>query len=137
MNIEQPMKEYVHEGHAVYSCQYHIVFCPKYRRKIFEGAIATRLKELFVEAQKIYGYTLIDCEVMPDHVHMLVGIKPTEKVTDMIGRIKGYTSHILREEFPEIDKRVPTLWTRGKFVSTCGTVSLEVVKNYIVNQKGK
>jgi putative transposase len=137
MNIEQTGKEYIHEGHAVYSCQYHIVFCPKYRRKLLTGDIAARLKELFVEAQSVYGYVLIDCEIMPDHVHMLAGIKPTVKVTDMIGRIKGYTSHILRQEFPEINRRLPTLWTRGKFVSTCGTVSLEVVKKYIADQKGK
>jgi putative transposase len=81
-------------------------------------------------------YQLIECEVMPDHVHLLISIPPTECVTDVIARIKGKTSHIIREEFPSLVSRLPTLWTRGKFVSTCGAVSLETVMRYIEGQKG-
>ena len=136
MKLEQPIKEYIHEGHIVYSCQYHIIFCPKYRRKVLVNGVDIRLKKFFGELQEEYEYKLIDCEVMPDHVHLLISIPPTISVSNMIARIKGRTSHMLREEFPELKKRLPTLWTRGKFVSTCGTVSLEVVMKYIEGQKG-
>jgi putative transposase len=99
------------------------------------SGIDIRLKQLFISMQEEFGYKLYEMEVMPDHVHLLLGIKPTESVTDIIGRIKGKTSHIIREEFPSIKSKLPTLWTRGKFVSTCGTVSLDVVLNYIREQK--
>ena len=136
MKLEQHEKKYIHDGHAVYSCQYHIVFCPKYRRPVLTGGVDTRLKQLFVSLQEEVKYQLIECEVMPDHVHLLISIPPTECVTDVIARIKGKTSHIIREEFPSLVSRLPTLWTRGKFVSTCGAVSLETVMKYIEGQKG-
>ena len=136
MKIEQPEKQYTHEGHTVFSCQYHIVFCPKYRRPVLVSGVDTRLKQLFVSMLEDFGYTLIDCEVMPDHVHLLISIPPMVAVTDMISRIKGKSSHILREEFPSLESKLPTLWTRGKFVSTCGSVSLEVVMKYIAEQRG-
>lgn len=136
MKLEQPDKHYTHIDHSVYSCQYHIVFCPKYRRPVLVSGVDTRLKQLFVSMQEDFGYKLIDCEVMPDHVHLLVSIPPTVAVTDIIGRIKGKSSHTLREEFPSLTTKLPTLWTRGKFVSSCGTVSLEAVMRYIEEQKG-
>ena len=82
------------------------------------------------------NYKLIESEVMPDHVHLLLCISPKESVTDVIARIKGRTSHDLRQEFPELSTKLPTLWTRSKFVSTCGTVSLQTVLEYIQGQKG-
>ena len=100
------------------------------------SGVDTRLKQLFVSMQEDFGYKLIDCEVMSDHVHLLVSIPPTVAVTDIIGRIKGKSSRILREEFPSLTTKLPTLWTRGKFVSSCGTVSLEAVMRYIEGQKG-
>jgi len=136
MKLEQPDKHYTHEGHSVYSCQYHIVFCPKYRRPVLVSGVDTRLKQLFVSMQEEFGYKLIDCEVMPDHVHLLISIPPTVAVTDIIGRIKAKSSHTLREEFPSLTTKLPTLWTRGKFVSSCGMVSLEAVMRYIEGQKG-
>ncbi len=136
MKFEQPEKQYTHLDHSVYSCQYHIVFCTKYRRSVLISGIDTRLKHLLVSMQEEFGYKLIDCEVMPDHVHLLVIIPPTVAVTDIIGRIKGKSSHTLREEFPSLTSKLPTLWTRGKFVSTCGTVSLQTVLEYIRWQKG-
>ena len=136
MKFEQPDKKYIHEGHIVYSCQYHIIFCPKYRRPVLIGNIAKRLREMLVTNQKEQNYKLIESEVMPDHVHLLLCISPKESVTDVIARIKGRTSHDLRQEFPELVSKLPTLWTRSKFVSTCGTVSLQTVLEYIQGQKG-
>ena len=79
----------------------------------------------------------MEMEVMPDHVHLLLDIDPRVGVNQVIAKIKGYTSHELRQEFPWRKKRLPTLWTRSKFISTVGAVTLEVVQQYIVNQKGE
>ncbi len=76
-------------------------------------------------------------EVMPDHVHLLLDINPKVGVFYVVNQIKGYTSRVMRNEFPEIKRRLPTLWTRSKFISSVGAVTLEVVKRYIEDQKGK
>jgi len=136
MQINNREKEYHHTNHLVYSCCYHVVFCPKYRRKVLTTDIAIRLCELVNEKQEEYGYTVLDCEVMPDHVHLLLDVNPKIGVYHVVRKIKGYTSHVLRDEFPELKRKLPTLWTKSKFISSCGAVTLKVVKEYIENQKG-
>ena len=75
-------------------------------------------------------------EVMPDHVHLLADIDPRIGIDDFVGSLKRRSSHIIRTEFPYMKKRLPSLWTRGKFIAAVGSVSLETVKQYIENQKG-
>ena len=101
------------------------------------GGVDDRLKELIMEKQCQYGYTVLDMEVMPDHVHLLLDVNPKIGVFSVVNKIKGYTSKIIREEFPGVRKKIPTLWTRSKFISSVGAVTLEVVKRYIEDQKGK
>jgi putative transposase len=138
MNIENNKnKIYKSEYNMVYSCQYHVIFCPKYRRKILTGDIEDRLKELIIEKQDEYGYTILEMEVMPDHIHLLIDVNPKIGVYKAICSIKRYTSNILRTEFRQLRSRLPTLWTRSKFISTVGSVSLDVVKKYIEEQKSK
>ncbi len=72
---------------------------------------------------------------MPDHVHLLLDVDPRIGIDKIVGKIKGYTSFQLRDEFPWLKKRLPTLWTRSKFISTVGAVTLEVVQKYIEDQK--
>jgi putative transposase len=136
MYITQTTKKYKSTHSLVYSCQYHVIFCPKYRRKVLTDGIDARLKELLLEKQTDYGYEVLDMEVMPDHVHLLLDIDPNLSVVKVVGQIKGYTAHTLRQEFPALKSRLPSLWTRGKFVSSVGAVTLEVVKRYIDGQKG-
>ncbi len=136
MNLEQSSKEY-HSNHSiVYSCQYHVIFCPKYRRKVFYPPLDTRLKELILEKQEPYGYRVLGMEVMPDHVHLLLDVNPQIGIAKIVGQIKGYTARALREEFPWLKKRLPSVWTRSKFISSVGVVTLEVVQRYIETQKG-
>ena len=94
-----------------------------------------RLKELILEKQESYGYTVMGMEVMSDHVHLLLDVNPQIGIATIVGQIKGYTAHMLRTEFPWLKKRLPSLWTRSKFVSSVGSVTLEVVKRYIETQK--
>ena len=128
-------KTYKTDNGLIYSCQYHIIFCPKFRRKVLTDLIEKRLKELIIEKQKELNYTIIEMEIMPDHVHLLIDSNPKLGIYNQINKIKGYTSKILRNEFPWLKKRIPTLWTRSKFISTVGSVSLDIVKKYIENQK--
>ena len=137
MNIINSDKKYHKKHSLVYSCQYHIIFCPKYRRKVLTDGIDIRLKELIIEKQEEYGYSIIEMEIMPNHVHLLLDVDPKIGVHSATSKIKGYTSNILREEFKGLKSRLPCLWTRSKFISTVGTVSLETVKKYIEEQKGK
>jgi putative transposase len=135
MQLENLQKQYKTAKRLVYSCQYHIIFCPKYRRAVLQNGIDIRIKELIKEKQEQYGYTILGMEVMPDHIHLLLDINPKIGVYPVVSKIKGYTSHSLREEFPSLRKRLPCMWTNSNFISTCGSVSLEVVKNYILDQK--
>jgi putative transposase len=136
MELRQSIKPYHTEHSIVYSCQYHVIFCPKYRRKVLTDAIAARMKELVLSKQADYGYTVIEMEVLPDHVHLLLDVDPRVGINVVVGKIKGFTSHELRNEFPWLKKRLPTLWTRSKFISTVGAVTLDVVQQYIESQKG-
>jgi putative transposase len=137
MDIINTTKQYNSDAGLVYSCQYHVIFAPKYRRPVLVNDIDTRLRELILQQQTIYRYTVIELEVMPDHVHLLLDVSPKVGIYTTVTKIKGYTSHQLRSEFPSLKSRLPSLWTRGKFISSVGAVTLEVVKRYIENQKGK
>lgn len=137
MNIETPKHEYERDHHLVHSCKYHVVFCPKYRRAVLAGAIGERLKELIYSYQTELEYKVIEMEVMPDHVHLLLSNNPRSGVLETIGRIKGRSSSDLREEFPSLKSRLPCLWTRANFIASVGSVSLDIVKRYVEEQKGR
>lgn len=137
MEIAGPARGYDSSHSLVYCCQYHVVFCPKSRRSVLVGEIEERLKELLLPGQHRYEYELLEREVMPDHVHLLLSVSPQVGVGPVVGRIKGWTAHVLRSEFPALKSRLPSLWTRSKFISTVGAVTLEVVKRYIEDQKGR
>lgn len=128
-------KRYTSSSHSVYNVGYHIVFCPKYRRKVLINEIAERLKCLFLEKANALGITIEKMEVMPDHVHLFVKSKPTYAIHFVVNQLKGYSSVKLRAEFPSLKSRLPTLWTRSYFVETVGHISEETVKQYIEKQK--
>lgn len=127
--------KYKSNHNIVYSCKYHIVWCPKYRRKVLVDTVAVRLKELISSMSLEFQVELIDLEVMPDHIHLLVDVDPQFGVHNFIKRIKGRTSRILRQEFPHLTTKLPTLWTNSYFVSTVGGAPLAIVKKYIESQK--
>ncbi len=137
MHIQIPTEKPYHTDHAIkYSCQYHVIFCPKYRRKVLLPPLDDRLKELLLEKQEAYDYSVMAMEIMPDHIHLLLDVDPRIGIVSIVGKIKGYTSHIIRKEFPWMKKRLPSLWTRGKFIASVGSVTLAVVQTYIDSQKG-
>ena len=122
---------------TLYSCQYHVIWCTKYRRKVLDTQIQGRLKQLIRDKQNEYGYEIREVETQAEHVHLLIEIPPTDAVDKIVGKIKSYTSKVLREEFPSLKSRLPSLWTRSKFVSSCGGVTLQVIKDYLEGQSGQ
>jgi putative transposase len=94
------------------------------------------MQELVLAKQTEYGYTVIEMAVKPDHVHLLLDVDPRVGINAVVSKIKGFTSHTLREEFPWLKKRLPTLWTRSKFIASVGAVTLDVVQQYLDDQKG-
>lgn len=127
--------EYKSNNNVVYSCKYHVVFCPKYRRSVLIDGVDVRLKELIQETCDNLKVDIIEMEIMPDHVHLLLAIDPQYGVHRTVKQIKGYSSRILRQEFSWLRSRIPTLWTNSYFVSTVGGAPLTAIRQYIENQK--
>ncbi|MGH9070647.1 MAG: IS200/IS605 family transposase [Acidimicrobiales bacterium] len=119
---------------AVYSAKYHIIWCPKYRRRVLAGRVETRLKQIIAEVVAEVGGQVIEVEVMPDHVHLLVEVPPTVALSRFVGFLKGRSSRALRAEFVHL-RRMPALWSPSWFVSTVGGAPLEVVRRYVENQE--
>ena len=118
-----------------YSCKYPVVFCPKYRRPVLVDGVDDCLKELIKETCDQLNVEIIEMEIMPDHVHLLMEVDPQYGIHKAVKRIKGYSSRVLRQEFPWLKSRIPTLWTNSYFVSTVGGAPLSVIKQYIEDQK--
>jgi putative transposase len=128
--------EYQHKNTSVSVVNYHIVFCPKYRRHILVGKIKKRLEEIIRDVVLENGWKVIAKEVMPDHVHLFVSADTRTRPEIVVKRFKGRSSRYLRNEFPELLK-MPTLWTRSYFLSTAGNVSASTIKKYIEQQWDK
>jgi putative transposase len=110
----------------VYSCKYHIIWCPKYRRKVLIEGVDVRLKQILQEVCIEFG---------ADHVHVLIEVDPQFGVMKLLRYLKGRSSRLLREEFPWLKSRLPTLWTNSSFIATVGGAPLSAIKQYIENQK--
>lgn len=120
---------------CVYNLNYHIVWCPKYRRPVLTDAVASRLRSLLAEKAQQLQMEVLALEIMPDHVHLFVSAPPTEAVQHFVNQLKGYTSRMLRMEFPALRSRLPCLWSRAYYVGSAGNVSGETIQRYIEAQK--
>lgn len=139
-----------HSNNVTYRCHYHVVWCPKYRRKVITsldprldnppidgdpGPVDERLKQIIREVCKETGNDILELETMPDHVHLLVDCDPQYGINKLVRLIKGRTSRYLRAEFPSLKRRLPSLWTNSYFVATVGGAPLAIVKQYVQNQR--
>lgn len=127
--------EYKSNHNVVYSCKYHVVWCPKYRHSVLINGVDVRLKELIKETCDLLNVEIIEMEIMPDHVHLLLEVDPQFGIHKAVKTIRGKTSRILRQEFHWLTTKLPTLWTNSYFCSTVGGAPLEIVKQYIESQK--
>ena len=135
MSSSKQKNEYKHLNTVVCMINYHFVFCPRYRRKIFLiPKVEDRFKQLVKQKCKELNIEIVAIECDKDHCHIFLNCMPTQSPSDIMHHIKGYTSRIMRKEFAELNK-MPSLWTRSFFVSTAENVSSETIKKYIENQK--
>ncbi len=130
-------KRWNHSNKSVFDIGYHLVWCSKYRRKVLTDGKDVRLKELFQEKALSMNWNIVYMEVMPDHVHLFVKAEPTDSPHWIVQQLKGYTSKLMREEFPDLKKRLPSLWTRSYFCVSVGHILAGFVEEYIEGQKNK
>ena len=125
--------DYQHKQQTVHLIVYHIIWCPKRRRKVLKGKVAERLEQLIGEVANENAWEVLTLSIQPDHVHLFLRAHPSTLPTDIARLIKGRSSHLLREEFAHL-KRMPSLWTRSTSYSTAGNVSAEIIEQYIERQ---
>ena len=126
-----------HGRHCIFMNQVHLVFTPKYRRRVFTGAILVRLEEIFAETCLQMDCRLIEFNGEKDHVHLLVEVHPKVAISNLVGKMKGKSSWLMRQEFWEHIKKFlwgDKFWTHSYCVVSCGGASIDVVKKYIEEQ---
>ena len=120
---------------SVYNLSYHIIWTPKYRRNVLIDGVDIELKRLLYEKASEHNWEIKSLEVMPDHVHLFISVSPLDAPHYIVQQMKGYTSKRLRDTFPKLKSRLPTLWTRSYYVESVGHISEETIKRYINEQK--
>lgn len=125
--------EYKHSRNKVYLINYHLIWCPKRRKKVLVGDIKTRLEQIINGVAKEKDVDVLALEIMPDHLHLFISSHPDIHIHNLIKAFKGRSSNHLRKEFPELLK-LPSLWTHSYFISTAGNVSNETIQKYIEAQ---
>jgi len=127
---------YAKNAGAVFSPKFHAVWCPKYRRPVLTAPVDSRLKGIIREIAANREMTVHALEVMPDHLHLFVETDPRWAPAEIVGKFKAVSSRLLRQEFPFLRSRLPTLWSRSYFIATVGAVSDATIRRYIEAQKG-
>ena len=130
------MAQYRTGSHTVYDIKYHFVWITKYRYKVLQGNIAIRLRELLRQGCEAKGLEIVRGSISKDHVHMLLSCPTTLSPSQIAQYLKGRSSHLLQDEFPELKKRYwdQHMWARGYFCGTVGAVDEETIRHYIENQ---
>ena len=129
------MEGYRKSSHAVYRCEYHFVWVPKYRYQILVKEVKPRLKDILTELCEWLDITIIEGAICSDHVHMYLSVPPKYSPAQVMKVLKGKSAEYLRREFPELKKRYweMHIWARGYFVSTVG-IDREIIRKYVKDQ---
>lgn len=128
---------WVNSNTSVYNLGYHIIWCPKYRKKVLVNEVEVRLKEIINLKCEELNCEVHELNIMPDHVHLFVKTKPTIAPHFLVQQIKGLSSRILRNEFNHLKSKLPNMWTRSYFIESVGHISQETIEKYIQEQKNK
>ena len=128
--------EYKHSRNQVFLINYHLVWCPKRRKKVLTAKIAKRLEKICNQVAKEKSVDILALEIMPDHLHLFISCQPQMTIHKIVKAFKGRSSNILRKEFPVLLK-LPSLWTNSYLVSTAGNISNKTIQKYIENQSKK
>lgn len=124
---------YWHGSHTKHRLLYHLVFIPKYRKRVLSGEVAKKLTHLFYEACKVNDWWIDELKIMPDHVHLLIQIQPTISVSKLVQHLKGGSSRLMRRDLPDLEEFIwgDSFWADGYFAETVGSQSISWVKKYI------
>ncbi len=130
------MTEYKTGASTKHRLLVHLVWCPKYRRRVLIGKVAIRLKELFEQCCQMNEWTIVELNVQRDHVHLLIQINPRNSVSEVMQRLKGGSSRVIRMEYPELEEFLwgDSFWCDGYFAESVGKVNQNIIQNYIKNQ---
>src|SRR4028118_2054151 len=121
---------YIHNRGSIVMLKYHLIWVPRRRRKVLVGAVAGRLEESLREKAQELEVGIEHLAIQPDHLHMFVNAPPSLAVSQLVYRFKGYTSRVLRQDFPHL-RKMPSMWTTAYFASTAGRVSEATIQKYI------
>ena len=130
------MARWTHSNKAVFNIGYHLIWCPKYRRRVLRGDIEVKLKQLLLQKAEQIKIRIEKMEVMPDHIHLFIKCSPVDSPHYIVQQLKGFSSRMLRLEFKEL-LRMPTLWTRSYYCESVGHISEKTILKYIEEQKNK
>jgi putative transposase len=128
--------KYQRDEHRVHLIVFHLIWCPKRRKPVLVGPVATRCRELIEGKCAQQGWEIGALAIQPDHLHLFVRVWPSDSAADVVKECKGITSFHLRKEFPDLLK-LPSTWTRSYFAATAGKVSQETIQRYIAAQAGR
>lgn len=136
LGILKYMSKYWHGSQTKHRLMYHLVWIPKYRKRILVGKIAARLEELLYECADLQRWKIQELNIQNDHVHMLIQMRPEVSVSRMVQLFKGMTSKVIREEFPDLKEFLwgKSFWADGYFAETYGQVNESRIREYIQNQ---
>ncbi|KKN40566.1 hypothetical protein LCGC14_0732020 [marine sediment metagenome] len=131
--------------HCKYNINYHIIWIPKYRKHLLKGRVREVLESIIRGVCYDNQCEVLALEIMPDHLHLFIGGKPTTQPSKIVNFLKGNTSRQLRKAFPDLKylgyvkhyKKFDSLWARGYYCGSAGHVSQEQVRRYILEQEGK
>jgi len=123
-------------SHSIHRLTYHLVFTPKYRKGVLQGKVSQRLEDLFYECCRVNDWFLHECQVLPDHVHLMIQLPPHIAVSQAVMYLKGGSSKVIREEFPELKTWLwgSSLWQDGYFAETNGRIDEKRLRQYIQKQ---
>ena len=123
-----PMSEqkYIHEQHMVHHIPYHVIFCPKRRRKVLGGPVRDRFEQIAQDVVQEQSWQIVELAIQPNQVHLFIQANPSTLPLDIARLGKSCSSHLMREEFPHF-RRLLSLWTRSAFSSAAGGVSQNII----------
>ena len=131
------MARYRTGSHTKHRLLYHLVWIPKYRKRVLRGKISGRLKRLLYDACKINRWWISELSIQEDHVHLIIQLNASDSVADAVKMLKGGTSRVIRREYPELEEFLwgDSFWADGYFAETVGTVNEEVIRKYVRDQQ--
>ena len=135
--MPKPATEYRSGRHCVFLLHAHLIFTPKYRRRVFDGVHIEAMRGIFARVCEAAGVELAEFNGESDHVHLLINFPPKVALSALVNSLKGVSSRLLRKQFPELEQRYwkDVLWSRSYFAASCGGAPLEIIKQYVEQQK--